>query len=137
MHKNKRNIIVYCTTGLVSIIVGLVIYLLYRRETYIAQFILPKVFTDNQFNFANRDFIKFYFVDYLWGFSLSCGLHAIINPMKSGTLICTFVVFICGLIYEIFQYTDIIKGTGDMVDILLYLLAGLSVNIIFYLLKEK
>lgn len=84
-----------------------------------------------------NNFIKYYFVDYLWGLSLSCGLHIIFFPNMKQSIVLTIIVFIFGAVYEALQKSDVISGTGDIADIILYLLAGLCVNLINFILIKK
>ena len=130
--KNKIDF-QYLIFGTVSIIVGLFIYLIYRPETYISKLILSYIefqFYKYKIPVLNNNFIKFYFPDYLWAFSLSCGLHLIFKPKQLNTAYCTILVSIIGLMYELLQWVNFINGTGDFIDIIFYTLAGFTVNII-------
>lgn len=133
MIKKETKYSCFCILGIVALILGLLIYVLFRENTYISKIvlsILPLNFLKEYFFFLNNKFVKFYFVDYLWAFSFSCWLHIIVKPTRTSSVLCTFIVFFSGLFYELLQYFHVINGTGDIVDILLYLLAGLTVNII-------
>lgn len=86
----------------------------------------------NQLSWLDCGFLKYYLPDYLWGVALACGLHAIFNPKAKESLICTVVVVLLGALYEVLQWFGIISGTGDIVDVVLYALAGATVNVINY-----
>ena len=124
---------IYLILGISSLILGLMIYLLFRENTYISKFILSLVTFDKlkmYLNWLKCDFVCFYLPDYLWAFSLSCWLHIIFEPDKKGSIVCTIVVFAVGAIYEFLQYINIISGTGDFIDVFFYILAGITVNLI-------
>lgn len=131
--KQLKHCLIFVIPGFVSLLAGLLIYLFYRPNSYISILLQRYVSFDlnlGLFDVFNNKFIKFYFVDYLWAFSLSCGLHLIFMPRRIGTYAITAVVFLYGMIYEVLQLCSIIDGTGDILDVLLYALAGITVNII-------
>lgn len=108
-------------------------YVIFKENSYLAIFAKDflnlepqtKIFTKiNIFNF------EYYLPDFLWALSLSCGLHIIFNPKTIGSLYCTTAITGLGFTFELMQYTKIINGTGDIIDIILYLLAGITVNLI-------
>ena len=137
MYKNKRALWIFW--GSISLVAGFLLYVFFRQNTYIAQFVLsyfPALRSDYASRFPQIRHLSYYLADYLWAFSLSCGLHAIFLPGKSGTFCCTLAVSLLGIIYEILQCVRIISGTGDITDILLYVLAGCTVNIIYLLRRE-
>lgn len=135
----KKNIIFGCV-GFGSLIIGLFIYLIFRENTYVAKFVSVHInidFLRDLFLPFENNFIKYYFVDYLWGLSLSCGLHIIFFPNMKHSIVLTIIVFIFGAVYEALQKSDVISGTGDIADIILYLLAGFCVNLINFILIKK
>ena len=119
----------YVVLGAVALLLGLVIYLLFRPNTYISRFILKFLPLDLSeiLTMINTPFFKFYMGDYLWAFSLSCWLRFIFND-RSKNALSVAIVAIAGALYEMMQYFGIISGTGDILDCLLYLLAGLTVS---------
>lgn len=135
----KKNY-VFGYVGFCSLIIGLFIYLIFRENTYVAKFVSTQInldFLRDLFLPLENDFIKYYLVDYLWGLSLNCGLHIIFFPNMKKSVVLTIVTFIFGTVYEGLQKFDIISGTGDIADIILYLLAGLTVNLINFILIKK
>ena len=131
--KKEKYIVLFSVLSFISLFVGMIIYLFYRENSYISIYLhslLNVPYLPDLLGLGNNKFIRFYFVDYLWVFSLSCGLHCVFIPRMTGSLIITAVVFLYGSIYEILQFYAIIDGTGDILDVLLYALAGITVNII-------
>ena len=126
-----RNRYKFVILGAISLCVGLVVYLIFRPNTYISEIIAS--FLNISFKYldvSSYRIVRFYVGDYLWAVSLSLWLHAIFLPRTVGSILCTVTVSTIGLTYEILQFFGIVIGTGDGVDFLMYLLAGLTVNII-------
>ena len=122
---------------LLSLTIGVIIYTYYRSDTYIgnlaSEILNVKYKTEDRFTI-----ISYYIPDYLWAFSLCSGLFAI-YPLKSkhgfwwGA-----VTFIYGVAWEFMQYSSLVSGTFDIVDIIMYFTAAssvVSINILFN--KEK
>ena len=131
MKYRNAFVFLYCILGIISLLTGLFVYLIFRPDTYVSRFVMQLISVNlSALTTYDSSFVKFYLADYLWAFSLSCWLHAIFMPEIRGTLLCTVTVFVFGSLYEYMQYTNIIAGTGDIIDSLLYLLAGFTVNII-------
>lgn len=129
----------YILLSAVSLMLGVTIYILFRENSYIGivfgRFSLILVARE-MLEWLSCDFLKFYLPDYLWGFSLCCGLHAIYTPERNGSVICTGIAILCGCAWEWMQYEEIVSGTGDICDVLMYLLAGLRVSSLTLGVKE-
>ena len=132
---NKRTtLILGC---ILSIFLGALIYAVFRKETYVSQIILS--FADlskikDAVGWAECEFVKYYFPDYLWAFSLDCGVLFILNPTsRRATISCSALTILFGSLYEILQGVNVIKGTGDIIDVVMYFLAVL----IIYLFYKK
>ena len=140
MLKFNKSRLFFCCIGVISLCIGLLIYLFFRENTYIAELVenvidLSKL--RSKMRFLGNDFIKYYLVDYLWALSLCSGLHIIFKPSIKNSIIAVVTVFLYGATYEILQFSNIISGTGDIADIILYLLAALTVNLINLFLIKK
>ena len=113
--------------SIASLLTGGMLYTLFRETTYIG-----KAFTHFQpivtlrclLSQLESNFLKFYFPDFLWGFSLGCGLQAILSPGKHNNLLCGFGVLLCGTVWECMQAFGIVSGTADFWDVVSYCLAG-------------
>ena len=138
MNKNNKIKLSLCLRANISLLIGLLIYLLYRPETYVTQFFKNTCgiyITNHSPGIFNPIILKYYFVDFLWLFSFLSFLYAIYLPTVKQSIIYSMVSFGLGTLYEIFQLNSFIVGTGDPVDVLMYLLAALTVNI-NYIYKE-
>ena len=135
MEKRLRNILM-CAGGL---LLGVAVYLLFRENTY-----LSLLFQGSTFLACIRAVIdskavmqiSFYLPDLLWSFSLCCGIQAIYLPKSSGIYAAAAVAFVCGVAWELLQWTDLVSGTGDYWDILMYFL-GSTFAIIMNIRREK
>lgn len=118
MKKTKINIFL----SVLAISVGGFIYLVTRPDSYISIFIEYIIDTDNirkTFCFLDREIIKNYIPDFLWSLGFTCALFAV-NKNTAQTI---GISSVTGIIWEAFQYLNIINGTGDIVDIIMYLTA--------------
>lgn len=119
----KRNLLILI--GTTSLFLGGLIYLLLRKN-------ITNIF-DCQLvenvrcclSELNIDFVRFYLPDFLWALSLCCYLLALFNPKPAGVFCCALAVLFCGVLWEVGQYTDVFKGTGDIADIIMYLSASI------------
>lgn len=127
------------------LISGLLIYLFFRSGTFIHEFASELT----GFNFENPvlpqnnlfiDFLRYYFVDFLWLASFFNAYLAVRSKITYVSVLSSFIVaFLTGVIYELLQRFGIISGTFDLVDIIMYLTAGVfsaAVNI-FYLKARR
>ena len=134
MLKISGNKLVLTFGCILSICTGTLIYALFRENTYISNIIMCFVdltFLKSIFICLENSFTKYYLPDFLWAFSLSCGLCVILNPKKNiDVFLYSGISFFFGLIYEILQICKVINGTGDIIDIALYFLASLTVSLI-------
>ncbi len=123
MSKQPLNIIL----GIAALILGGLLYILFRTDTYISG-ILSRISLFRQWAIVARaysnDFVKFYLPDFLWAFSLGCLLHAVTGSSGYRSVLCCIGASACGSAWELLQMLNIVSGTFDLMDILMYLLAG-------------
>lgn len=135
---NKRICLLF--VSFICVFGGLVIYLTLRQNTFIHLFIgerlSDKLYIQHSQNNFLFIFLKYYFVDLLWGISLSFALIAVTEIVSFKRIIfCSLFSFIFGLLFEIIQYYDLVNGTFDFIDIFMYLIAALIsavINIIIF-----
>lgn len=136
MSKQKMNVLL----GIVALVLGGFIYVAFQENSYVARFCaqLENIsYLQKNLNVYSNDFLLYYFPDFLWGFSLCCGLQIIHRPGVRGTLLCSVVAFLCGMLWELLQSGDYVIGTGDVIDVLMYLLASFVSIIINLKEREK
>lgn len=122
-----------CLLSVSAILIGGLLYILFRPHTYVANIF-------EQFSYiaeirawmrpVSCDFIRFYLGDFLWMFALCCGLYAIFLPDANGGMLCVVAAAACGIAWEALQWLTVATGTGDWVDVLMYVLACVAANII-------
>lgn len=124
MSRQKTNLIF----GVSALVIGALIYILFRSDTYISK-IASKFLgirnIQNRLSLLNSNLIKYYLPDFLWAFSLACMLQVSLKELSFGRMVSGFVAIACGVIWECLQALDVISGTGDLWDVAMYLLAGL------------
>ena len=123
----------FLAVGSIAIFTGGLIYLLFRPNVYAVRWVPENKYLlllRESLRWMGTPFVKYYLADYLWAVALSCGLHLIFSPKVKGSCICTTIVLLYGLTFELSQYCGFISGTGDLWDVLMYILAGISVNIL-------
>lgn len=123
MSKQKRNAFL-CVAALLA---GCLPYILFRPSTYIGGMLNSLKFVNTVRQLCSlyaNNFLKYYLPDFMWAFSLGCGLVAIHSPQKKGIIICSVSAFLCGVTWELLQYFNVLSGTGDIHDVIMYFLAS-------------
>lgn len=139
---NNMNIynkikIQYLLSAVLLLFFGGMIYIVFRRETYLHT-ILPQTVnhTLEQLRKATESncvisFMKYYLVDYLWGLALSLSLFSAVDFRKKSSVAAVCAVStIWGMLFELAQLFSLVKGTFDFADILMYILAALTAALI-------
>lgn len=114
--------------GMTALLLGALCYIFFREQTFLASYFthFPVVRELREILFPlSSAFFRYYFPDFLWAFSLSCGLYVIYVPNRKEMLICSSVAVVCGVTWECLQYCGAISGTGDFFDVLMYISAGI------------
>ena len=123
----------YFIFSIISLFIGGMYYLIFKSNT-ILENIISRYFKiipmKGNIPILSSTFFKCYFCDFLWAFSLQCGLCTIFLPDKKQHLHICYVVLIFGALWEILQFTSITNGTGDFVDLIIYFL-GSSLTLLF------
>lgn len=122
-----------CLLSVSAILIGGVLYILFRPHTYIAN-IFERYFYITEIRAwlqpISCEFVRFYLGDFLWMFALCCGLYAIFPPEENWSVVCVAIATACGIAWEVLQWIGVTTGTGDWMDILMYVLACIAANII-------
>ena len=123
----KRILLAVCSMA--SLSAGAVLYGLYRQDTYIGAllgiFLPPLPVGERCFS----SLAAFYLPDFLWMFSMSCALFAVLLPQGRAFLTWCILAFSMGATWELMQHFHIISGTADVQDVILYSLAVISAAI--------
>ena len=126
--------------GGLSLTVGGLLYICFREGTYVAQ-LLSCINGITELQAICRPirshFLRYYLPDFLWGLSLGCYLQAVHLPERHGVFICGSVVVVLGAGWEFAQFMNIVSGTADLLDVLMYLAAGVVTVIMNYKERKK
>lgn len=137
MRRNYR-ILFNCFFCFISVFTGGLIYVIFRERTHIS--ILIKDYIDLELikeglQVFDIKFVKYYLPDMMWGMGLSFGLVSVFPDNIKYLYISGGIAFLCGAVWEGLQFIGAVFGTGDLIDILLYLAASVvavSINIIIF-----
>ena len=124
--------------ALASLLVGFLIYALFKPTSIIATALAKAGILQNEALCIQIScpFLNYYFADFLWGFSLCCGLHTIHSPKLLGSVLCGILTTLLGICWEILQLKQIVTGTFDIWDMLMYL-SGSILCIIINLRRDN
>lgn len=120
MSLRKKNIMLCIGT----LVFGAVLYILFRSGSYVSR--VASAFSwistlQDLFRPVSCDLLRYYLPDLLWCLSLGCGLTAIYGGEG---LLCPILAFCCGGVWEMLQALGVLSGTGDWLDVLMYLLGS-------------
>ncbi len=134
-----KNRVFYTITSIILLCCGGLLYIIFRENTYIAEIfsVLPAInVLQKSASNIKLEFFKYYLQDFLWAVSLNLALFIVIEPTFKQGVICSVITFLFGTLWEILQYLEIISGTSDICDILMYFMATIFAILIF-IKKEK
>ncbi len=123
----------FALLSLFALMCGGLCYLLFRENTYLSKALEAIVSLAPLRQWVDYPFgiwLSGYLPDFMWGFSLSCGLFAILNPSIKAGLWIVGLVSGLGILWELMQATALLSGTGDGWDVILYLFAAVTAWII-------
>ena len=110
----------WCVMSICALFAGALDYTLYRQDTYIGSLAF---WSPLPFHWG-YDFFAYYLPDFLWAFSLTFALFAILSPAKRKTILCSILTTVYGCFWEFAQHFAWVSGTADYMDILMYLAAS-------------
>ena len=125
MTKCTKNVI----ATVLSLVIGGLLYVILRENTYIAQVLRYSEIISLMRQSLKTDewmWISYYLPDYLWGLALTCSLIALVMPTWKGVVLCGFTAVLCGMVWELLQFFHVIRGTGDLWDVIMYFSAGIT-----------
>ena len=125
MSKRIANILL----SVISLTLGGLLYIVFRENSHFSGWFNGFILVEEirtHFAVFSSAFLKYYFPDFLWGFSLACGFVAIYNPKKQGVYLCGAISFTLGCVWEALQAFSVVSGTGDFFDIMMYLISSIA-----------
>ncbi len=116
----------YIIIATISLLLGLLVYLLFNQTTYIYSF-LPDWLRFQQITLDNgilNVLIKNYCADLLWAISFTFVVQSILMLELPKVYLLLFTSLL-GAVVEVMQLLSILNGTFDFYDILVYFLGAL------------
>lgn len=132
----RIRLVAFCNAT-VSLGLGLAVYWLFREKTFLhLPFCGVGVFSG--VSFLGDTWLRYYFPDFLWGYALTMGLY-ILYPPRSGkrSIGPATAAALTGMAYELLQLAGVFSGTGDVLDVLLYLYAAFAAYKIIHSKEER
>lgn len=120
----KRKILSFFINIFLPLAVGLCVYLLFRKGTYINSVIGIEL--DLQLNPFFGVFVRSWFCDILWAYALTNALYSALYAFKRRILISAIVSICIATVFELLQLFGTVSGTFDILDILFQIAAVLS-----------
>ena len=109
----KKMIFSICT-----LLLGVFIYYLYQKQILIKNTILSS-------------FIRNYIPDILWTISFYSISAIFLKEISNRYIIYTAIyIIIIGIIFELLQFTGVVRGTFDLFDIIIYSISAIVASLI-------
>ncbi len=122
--------------SILSLFFGFLIYVFFRRGTYIHKFLKISEGVYIETSFLAENLVRYGLPDFLWAYSLSLSLFALFCPKGRGQITIVFTTVLVGCIWEMMQLLGAVSGTFDIYDCLMYAAAAIA-SYYFYQTKEK
>lgn len=143
MEKRSRSIFFSWANILTALTAGLIIYLCYGGETYIAGFVRRVLLTglgqDQLYRFTGgiQRFLRYYGCDMLWSYALVHTFWLFLGRRKKDLYWMCAVSWLFGVALECLQRTGILNGTFDILDMVFEgaaaVAAGLVIGVMLFL----
>ena len=136
--KKRAKVLLLHTS--VALVLGLIVYLIFRPDAGIARLIyrIPGLNAPNiTFAEGNGIFLRHYLADFLWAYALTISLNliSIETPGKMGAMF-ALSLFV-GCIVELLQGAGILFGTYDPMDIVIQICAAIIAEAIVLIIFRK
>ena len=121
--------------SLTALLAGALDYGLFRQDTYIGR-LVAQLLNIGEIGFV-CGFLAWYLPDYLWMLALSLAIFAVTEPRKKDLPVWAAVLALYGSGWELAQHIDLVSGTADWLDIIMYIMAVGSAVMIKLLLTRR
>jgi hypothetical protein len=140
MKIDNRIIVILNIT--IPLVIGALIYYLLSPEVIFVKLIDGVIKGGTHFTVAVENnvlisFIRFYFLDMLWGYALVFALYFILDDNSAKLKKIFIVAFLFSAFIETIQLTPYVKGTFDCLDILFELLSEVIAVFIINILMRR
>lgn len=135
--RNIKNRIRFAFFGMLSLLLGLLLYLTHNQDAIISRwiysFLRMRPFKKPETPLS--DSIRCWGADFLWMLSFTLFVQSILN-LSTKKHFCLVLCILLGITYEILQYAGLAIGTADVGDIAAYALGNLFAIVIIKCHKE-
>ena len=141
--RNNKAILFFLVNAIIPILIGLILYLFIKPDSYVSQLINKIVSVPSvslQYNNVLIYFIRFYLCDMLWAYSLTFTMYLILVNDFGGMILCFLIAGVFSIFIELLQYFGIVSGTFDFFDVIAEMISivlALGIIKIFYWRKEN
>ena len=115
----KRKIVFWIANIFIPLLIGGVVYILFRPDTYFSQYIFNKLnfipVIDSEPTLIIK-FIKYYLCDILWAYSLTFAVLFVFQNETNRFIASLSICIVFEMITEFVQLWNLIPGTFDFVD---------------------
>ncbi len=125
-NERRRRILFYGINILLPLLVGGIIYVVFRRDSYIAAFFSETIginIGQHMLPEWLNTVVRNYLSDVLWAYSLTFALSALFKYNRRNTVIVFMICIVFVVAIELLQMTNTFSGTFDIVDIILEAIA--------------
>ena len=139
--KKRGEKLFYGLNIIIPLVLGLIIYLLFRRDSrlfvFISRFCSIPSSLNGSLPLPVEAFFRNFASDMLWAYSLTCSVIFVLGYSHKNMLI-TFLICVCfEIVIEIMQHTSFFHGTFDVLDIILEMFSTCLALIIIKKYEEE
>jgi len=139
-NERRRRILFYGINILSPLLIGGIIYIIFRSDSYIATFFSETIgISTRQYMLPAwlNTIVCNYLSDVLWAYSLAFALSALFKFNRSNVTVVFMICIIFVVAIELLQMTNTVSGTFDSVDIILETIAVSLALLIIKHFEEK
>lgn len=142
-NKTRKIHVFYLINIFIALILGLLIYIVFRPDTYISKWFSESTHLGSiaigmrvKKNIVIA-FLRNYMGDFLWAYALTYSVQIFIEAnRKKGYIALIISCIIFEILIEVMQKLNIISGTFDLYDIIVEVFATCSATLFIYMVKE-
>lgn len=130
--KNKHNSIYVLLNVFAPLMIGLLIYVVARKESLIYIVVRNYFSIDLNLNYINDiNFLKFYLTDCLWAYAFTSSMLYVAEKNNENYLTTILMVLFADVFVELIQIFDFILLSFDIFDIFVQILSSVFSIIIY------
>ncbi len=119
-----KNRLIYTLQSVISLTFGAIIYILFRKNTYLHGFLNISTPLLSNIEFFADNLIRYALPDFLWCYSFTMMIYAVLMPQKKKGIYAGVFCAFSGIFWEILQKLSVVSGTFDLIDCAMYIFAS-------------